>query len=294
MTATTDTAGHPDVTEISDLTEGLLTGPRADDLRRHLSGCASCADMHASLEEIRGLLGALPQPQSMPEDVALRIDAALAAEAEVPAETKVPATVPHVSRETSAADRPSGRARSSSTGPGRKNPARRGRRRIAVLGSVLAVAALGVTSVVLTSLDDGEGSGTTAHGRPSASAGTFAEGTLQNRVTDLLDKAGAPRGTTRAPHSFGVEPAPGTGKPNLLKDGGAVSVPACVRQGIDDSAAPLAAQPGTYDGKTAYLVVLPDASGDPAKVTAYVVDATCVRHPSTAAKVLLTHSYARS
>ena len=77
----TDTAGHPEVTEISDLTEGLLPPSRTADVRRHLDDCALCADVYASLEEIRGMLGTLPGPSRMPADVAERIDAALAAEA---------------------------------------------------------------------------------------------------------------------------------------------------------------------------------------------------------------------
>ncbi|WP_112466334.1 hypothetical protein [Streptomyces triticisoli] len=301
MTTTTDAAGHPDVTEISDLTEGILGPSRATDLRRHLDECELCADVHASLEEIRGLLGTLPDPPGMPGDVADRIDAALAAEAAETVkatETAEPtgsgsvAGNAHVSRETSAADRPSGRARASSTGPGRKPRTRRGRRRIAVLGSAFAVAALGVASVVVATQHDDKGSDTTAHGRPSASADTFSEGTLKTQVADLLEKTQKAPGDTRAPRSFGVGSASGTGKPKVLKTP-TVTVPSCVRQGISDSGAPLAAQAGAYDGKDAYLVVLPDPSGDSTRVTAYLVDASCVQHPSAAPKVLLQHSYAR-
>ncbi|WP_373569073.1 anti-sigma factor family protein, partial [Streptomyces alfalfae] len=81
MTATTDSAGHPEVTEISDLTEGLLSPSRTSAVRRHLDGCELCADVYASLEEIRDTLGTLPEPPRMPADIAGRIDAALAAEA---------------------------------------------------------------------------------------------------------------------------------------------------------------------------------------------------------------------
>ena len=77
MTSTTDMAGHPDVAEISDLTEGLLEPSRTADIQRHLDECELCADVHASLEEIRGLLGSVPGPTRMPADVAERIDAAL-------------------------------------------------------------------------------------------------------------------------------------------------------------------------------------------------------------------------
>ncbi|WP_445524832.1 anti-sigma factor family protein [Streptomyces cyslabdanicus] len=286
MKSTTDAAGHPDVTEISDLAEGLLTPSRTADLRRHLDECELCADVHASLTEVRDLLGTLPDVPAMPADVADRIDAALAAETTVDGGVRV-------SRETSAADRPSGRPRASSTGPGRKTGTRRGRRRVAVLGSVVALAALGVTSVVLATLHDDNAAGTAAHGRPSASADTFSAGTLKNEVADLLGQE--QQGDTRAPHSFGVDSAPGTGteQPKLLKSR-PPTVPSCVRQSINDSGIPIAARAGTYAGKDAYLVVLPDASGDSTRVTAYLVDATCVRHPAVAAKVLLSHSYARS
>jgi hypothetical protein len=77
----TGTGGHPDVTEISDLTEGLLSTARAAEVRRHLDTCGPCADVLASLEEIRGLLGSVPEAVPMPDDVAQRIDAALTAEA---------------------------------------------------------------------------------------------------------------------------------------------------------------------------------------------------------------------
>lgn len=90
-----DTAQHPDVSEISDLTEGLLSPGRSAAVRRHLDGCALCADVRSSLEEIRGLLGTLPGPPRMPAEIAGRIDAALAAEA------LLDATVPEASRTVS-------------------------------------------------------------------------------------------------------------------------------------------------------------------------------------------------
>ncbi|MFF1624987.1 hypothetical protein [Streptomyces sp. NPDC058272] len=109
MTSTTDTAGHPDVAEISDLTEGLLPPSRTADVRRHLDGCVHCSDVYDSLEEIRGLLGTLPGPTRMPDDVAGRIDAALAAEALLSATAPDHAIgaedeLASVSRETSTTD----------------------------------------------------------------------------------------------------------------------------------------------------------------------------------------------
>ncbi|MFD0512250.1 hypothetical protein ACFQ0Q_21235 [Streptomyces aureus] len=163
MTSTTDTAEHPEIVEISDLTEGLLSPSRTEEVQEHLHGCELCADVHASLEEIRGTLGTLPGPAHMPADIAGRIDAALAAEALL--ETKAPAEAEYedkdeaeaqtqsaspVSRETTPADsptapadRPSGHPRAA-TGPGRGGRTRTRRRRGAALGAVFTAAAIGL------------------------------------------------------------------------------------------------------------------------------------------------------
>ncbi|MET9478824.1 zf-HC2 domain-containing protein [Streptomyces sp. NPDC006638] len=190
MTSTTDTTQHPDVSEISDLTEGLLAPSRAAEVQEHLDGCALCADVRASLEEIRGLLGTLPGPPRMPAELAGRIDAALAAEALLAATapddtgtgsgtdaddapTDADADPADVSRETSApapssdvspdasgegaaasdpvrTDRPAGRPRAA-TGPGRSARSRR-RRRTTVLGALFGTAAVGVSVFLLHSI----------------------------------------------------------------------------------------------------------------------------------------------
>ncbi|MBC9726445.1 anti-sigma factor [Streptomyces sp. TRM68367] len=303
MTSTTDMAGHPDVAEISDLAEGILPPSRTTDVRRHLDECELCADVYTSLEEIRGLFGTLPGPPRMPDDVAGRIDAALAAEALLNATAAESEDAPallsasrsaseedeggHVSRETPApADRPSGHARASTTGPGRKERTRRGRRRLAVLGAVFTAAALGLSSVIVSSLNDSP-SGDTAHGNATAPADTFSARKLEKQVTDLLAKGKSAADGSRTPHSLGIE---GTEGPSTLKD----TVPECIREGIGRNDAALATEEGTYKGTAALLVVLPDAS-DATRVTAYIVDATCVKKPSSAtAKVLLQRSYAGS
>ncbi|WP_369203280.1 anti-sigma factor [Streptomyces sp. PU-14G] len=77
---------HPDVAEISALSEGVLPVEREPDLRTHLEACDLCAEVRDSLEEIRTSLGTLPGPVRMPEDVAARIDAAMSAEARTTAE----------------------------------------------------------------------------------------------------------------------------------------------------------------------------------------------------------------
>ncbi|MER6220379.1 zf-HC2 domain-containing protein [Streptomyces sp900105755] len=301
MTSTTDTAGHPDVAEISDLTEGLLPPARTEEVREHLDGCDLCTDVHASLEEIRGLLGALPDPPQMPADVADRIDAALAAETLLDAA----APVTHVSRETSpretsaretspAGDRPAGRPNGSS-GPGRRNRGRdRGRRRRAiVLGTVLTAAVLGAGSFFLQSLG-GDGT-TTAQGKPTSSAGTFSKSTLQSQVQDLLGtRTNTQRGSQKP---FGIESQPSgagsTETPYTTRIQPSVPVPTCVRSGISQNGDVIGAKQGTYEGKDAFLVVLPDAS-DASRVTAFIVDATCDGKASASpGKVLLTESLTR-
>ncbi|GAA3500318.1 hypothetical protein GCM10019016_074240 [Streptomyces prasinosporus] len=299
MTSRTDRAEHPDVAEISDLTEGLLPPARTADVRRHLDECELCADVHASLEEIRGLLGTVPGPPRMPAEVAGRIDAALAAEALLQAtapdaEDTSPAAPSdeqtHVSRETSASPgRPTGRPHSSTTGPGRKTRLRGGRRRVAVLGTVFTVAALGLGSVLLSPWSEGKGPD---EEQRTTVADTFSEGRLEKQVTDLLARSQQEGGGSRTPHPFEMESESGAARPRVLNQ---PAVPECVRDGIDRNDAALATEQGTYKGRDALLVVLPDVSDD-TRVTAYIVEATCVDDPSsdTPAKVLLKHSYTRS
>ncbi|OIK05780.1 anti-sigma factor family protein [Streptomyces monashensis] len=312
MTSTTDTAGHPDVEEISDLTEGLLPPDRSTDIRRHLNTCEPCADVHASLEGIRGLLGSVPDVEPMPADVATRIDAALAVEALLAfsgedtessgTETGTPgdAIDAHVSRETSVAterpaDRPAGRPQAT-TGPGRKKSGRGRRRRTLVLGTVLTAAVLGAGTLVIQSFTGGS-STTTAHGTPSPSISSFSGTSVQNQVHDLLaaKKPEQPGYKSQHPRSGVTEnqsTPTGTESANTLLQT-EVPIPDCVRRAILRSDQALAAKTGNYSGKSAYLVVLPDP-GDSTRVTAYVVDAACIRQqPGTAGTVLLKDSFAR-
>ncbi|MGV9888929.1 anti-sigma factor family protein [Streptomyces sp. NPDC003395] len=325
MTSTTDRAGHPDVAEISDLAEGLLPPPRTADVRRHLESCELCSDVYASLEEIRGLLGTLPGPPRMPADVAGRIDAALAAEAllsatsapdadPAPAPGPGPGPAPderapepvvsassasdssprdedaHVSRETAPApDRPAGHARGGATGPGRKQRPRRSRRTVGIISAACAAAAVGLGALLVSSLTGGT-SGTTAQ-HPSTAADTFSEAKLPQQVDRLLAQQQKSGEGSRTPHSFGVDSQTGTDRPRVFRS--QPTVPPCVRQGLGRDDAALATENGTFQGKDAVLVLLPDAT-DARRVDAYVMDATCVAQPSSGtAKVLLKNSYTR-
>ncbi|MEU6524596.1 anti-sigma factor [Streptomyces sp. NPDC046924] len=303
MTSTPGMTEHPDVAEISDLIEGLLSPARTAAVRRHLDECDLCADVQVSLEEIRGLLGTMPGPPRMPAEVASRINAALAAEALLhtgasgsendtdpvgafpsrPAEDHA-----HVSRETStSADRPTGRPRSSTTGPGRKDRLQRGRRKAAVLGTVFTVAALGLGTLFLTSQNDETGPG----GVQQTASDTFSEGELEKQVSDLLAQNQRKGGSSRMPQTLEMESEAEAASPRVFQQ---PTVPACVREGIGRDDAALATEQGVYKGRTALLVVLPNPSDD-TRVTAYIVDATCVGNPSSAttAKVLLKNSYTR-
>ncbi|GHE42361.1 hypothetical protein GCM10018785_09990 [Streptomyces longispororuber] len=366
MTTTTDSAGHPDVSEISDLTEGLLSPSRTHDVRRHLDDCALCTDVYDSLEEIRGMLGTLPGVPRMPADVAERIDAALAAEAlldatatdgagtpargaetaEAVSQAAASESVVDVSRETSTAGastpdsdstvsdpvpdtpddasdasgasgasgpsatsgkpvasvgatpgsgapRPAGHARAA-TGPGRGGRLRGRRRRTAVLGAVVGAAALSLGTLLIQPWDTGS-KGTTA-GR-SEGAHTFSEDKLEDRVSKLLAKEPSITGvgTPGPKSSVGSQSSPNGPKKGSTMQDEYVQVPACVERGLDGRT-PLAADKGTYKGKSAYLVVVPHDS-DGAKVSAYIVDASCVNassSPDATGKVLLTESYARN
>ncbi|WP_406355056.1 hypothetical protein OHB56_21325 [Streptomyces sp. NBC_01635] len=313
MTSTADRTEHPGVEEISDLTEGILPPARGAAVRRHLDECELCADVRASLEEIQGLLGTMPGPLRMPGEVTSRIDAALAAEALLHATTPEPRDLSEsvdaepvdaspalpdgdrapVSRETSVSREapassggPAGRPRSSTTGPGRKGRVQRGRRRATVLGTVFTVAALGLGTVFLLSQNEDTGDG-----HQTAATDTFSEGKLEKQVSDLLAQSRVKINSSRSPQPFGLESASGTAaSPRVLN----AAVPECIREGIGRDDAALATEEGTYEGREALLVVLPDVSDD-TRVTAYIVDAACVADPSSAsaAKVLLEHAYTR-
>ncbi|MFJ3909821.1 anti-sigma factor family protein [Streptomyces vinaceus] len=309
MTPAAGTIRHPDVSEISDLTEGLLSPVRTAEVRRHLGDCSLCADVHASLEEIRGLLGTLPGPPRMPADIAGRIDAALAAEALLDSTAPRMAAAPpsDVSRETSPATpsapdtrRPAGHP-AGATGPGR----RRARRRIAVLAGLAGAAACAL-GVFLAGNLIGTGSPDTAARRSAtnstaeALAGdTYTAQGLQDSVRQLL--ASGPGAKTAPPgeqqnNTYGMENT--TPSPKLAPGDGnrttASSVPDCVQNAIGRPDTPIGVERGSYQGTEVYLLVLPHP-GDSARVDAYLVAASCTDTPSTTpTKPLLTRTYPRS
>jgi hypothetical protein len=330
VTSTTDTAQHPEVSEISDLTEGLLSPSRTAEVRRHLGECEPCAEVRDSLEEIRELLGTLPDPQPIPEDVAARIDAALAAEARTDAVVDEPtasravtaqsdAGAPRengdVSRETESArtkeassvtsrpsaspDRPAGRPQGA-TGPGRR-PGRR--RRAAILGTVCGAALIGMSVLFLQNLSSSQDSSSTADQAVSASeSGThsYSRDTLATKVQDLLAGGASTEehdGRKKSPN-MDERAVPEAGTPDATisrnpLNAPVVAVPPCVQQATGRTTPALAIDEGTYQGADAFLVVLPHPS-DPSRVQAYVVAASCVdTAPGSIGRLLLTQAYNR-
>ncbi|MFE2539865.1 anti-sigma factor [Actinacidiphila glaucinigra] len=288
MTSTTGTDEHPEVAEISALTEGILPPERSADVRGHIDGCALCADVRASLDEIRGLLGTLPGPPRMPADIAGRIDAALAAEALLAAsgdadvsretETSEPA---RVSRETSApaAGRPSGRGAGPS-GPGR--PGTRSRRRWGkgILVAASAAAVVGLGSFLAQSTWDAGGSADTQSSTASGVGAKADADTLGVQVHDLLT-----RGASDHAESKPSGQSPMVGMESVT--------PSCVLAAVDRQETPIAVQRGRYERMDSYLLVLPH-KGDPALVDAYVVDASCTTaQPPATGTLLREETYPR-
>ncbi|MET8324994.1 hypothetical protein [Streptomyces sp. NPDC005181] len=324
MTSTADTTQHPDVSEISDLTEGLLSPSRTTEVRRHVDECGICGDVLVSLEEIRGLLGALPALERMPDDIADRIDAALAAEPLLAPTT--PDDAADVSRETETApvddqeagdqetegqkpqptlaNRPTGHPRAAA-GPGRR-PTRR-RRRTIVLGTALGTAIVGVSVLMLQTVQTSQNSAATSKAADSGVSASedgvnaFSGSPLSQRVEALLSGTGMPasgESDEKRPPSVDMQSTPDTESPTPPSGKTpwrtpAATVPACIQQGIGRRTAALAIEEGTYEGTHAYLVVLPHQT-DAALVQAYVMDASCVDvDPTGKGTLLLTHTYSR-
>ena len=283
MTPTAGKDSHPEVGEIADLSESLLPPARAAEVRRHLDGCAVCADVLASLEEIHGLLGTLPGPQRMPDDVAGRIDAALAAEAlldstrpDVPRETS-PSGSRDVPRGTSTA--PPGGHAGGSTGPGRgdrpgSRPGGRQRRRLLLaVTSVASALVLGglVYAIGPNDATSGSDSGVAAKrdGSATSAGGASVAGQVRRLLAGPMTTTSAP---TMAPNhvdtpklDHGSAPATGSGP---------TDVPSCVLKATHRTQPVLAAEQEPFNGNEAYLLVLPHP-GNATLVDAFVVNALC-------------------
>ncbi|WP_424888049.1 hypothetical protein [Streptomyces sp. XH2] len=334
MTSTTGTDGHPEVAEISALTEGVLSPARTADVREHLAVCELCDDVRSSLDEIRGALGTLPGPPRMPADIAGRIDAALAAEALLdsttpPSGVRLPVSVSRetetcgtearetepparnavsrethdaVSRETGAASRKTaaretGRPRPT-TGPGRQTPATRapGNKRTRRRWPAVLLGSACVAAAL------GVGGFFLQSGGTDSPTQTPAKSRESHATAPALASGDL---TARVqellkPSPFSANESRGkTAESPETPPGTTLSAPngaapLCVRQGTGRSEQALVSEPETYQGEDAYLIVLPHP-GDGTLVDAYVVSATCVdAGGTTPGKVLLNETLPRS
>ncbi|TXL92082.1 zf-HC2 domain-containing protein [Streptomyces sp. IB2014 016-6] len=333
MTTTTGTTEHPDVSEISDLTEGLLSPARSTEVREHLDGCALCADVHESLKEIRGLLGSLPGPPRMPADVAARVDAALAAEALLnatadvsretsrTAETATDSNVDTASHEPERDSEPEeAEPAPTAVTPGATAPGataadlpradrpagrpraatgpgrtrRLRRRRGAILGAVFGTAAIGV-SVLLFQTASSNGGGDYKADAGASQADSSGDVFSGTGIQDKVHSLLASTPASGMPQMADG----GTEGENSTKEGTTASpralaqLPPCVQQATGRTDSPLAAEKGTYNGVEAFLVVLSDPV-DGSVVRAYVIDAACVDvTPPVKGDLLLTKTYPR-
>ncbi|MEV0491049.1 hypothetical protein [Streptomyces atratus] len=282
-----------------------------------MDDCELCGDVRSTLEEIRGLLGTLPAPARMPDDVADRIDAELVAEADVSRETETATEqVQEAGRDkargpgaenravqSNAADRPAGHPRAIG-GPGRRSAPRR--RRI-IFGTALGAAAVGMSVLMLQMVQPSQNSsGAKAADMGASDSKTgesaFSGSPLDQRVHTLLSNAEAPpskppNADKQAP-SVDVQSTPAGESPAASSSDTPLrvpvaSIPACVHLGTGRKTAALAVEEGTYEGIHAFLVVLPHES-DTTLVQAYVIDASCVHtDPAGRGDLLLTRAYAR-
>ncbi|MEI7034006.1 hypothetical protein [Streptomyces pratensis] len=317
MTSTSGTAQHPEIDEISDLTEGLLSPSRTAEVLQHVASCDLCAEVRDSLEEVRRLLGSLPDPEPMPADIAARIDAALADQPrptgdeplDVSRETATGATPSSTLRapfdgggaSVSPPGRPAGRS-TAPTGPGRRTFRRR--RRAAVLGTAVGAAVIGMGVFFLQAVGPSQDASQTASDRQASAVDSgphrFTDGTLEARVQALVRGRASPKspGAQKMPpnmdsRSTSEAAIPETEATSNPLRAPAVAVPPCVQQATGRNAPALALDEGEYRGAEAFLVVLPHSS-DPARVEAYIVAASCVdTAPESAGRLLLSRAYDR-
>ncbi|MEU4209836.1 zf-HC2 domain-containing protein [Streptomyces sp. NPDC026206] len=327
----TGTDGHPEVAEISALTEGVLSPARTADVREHLADCELCEDVRSSLDEIRGLLGTLPGPLRMPADVAGRIDAALAAEALLDA--TAPEAITDVSRETALRetvpwDTPARKAQTAEKTTAGSTPARVSRETTGRETAPPRETADRPTGRPRTATGPGRKTSTASGPRarrsrrwPKVLLGTACAAAVIGVGSFFLQSDGddAPRAGSPAPSENQSAPSvlayddikarvhdllrtsktaesrgmsAQSSPDTTLRDSGATT-PACVRDGIGRAEPVLATHQETYKGEDAFLVVLPHPS-DVTLVDAYMVSSACDTASSpTAGKVLLNETFPR-
>ncbi|MFC8452324.1 hypothetical protein [Kitasatospora sp. NPDC057223] len=290
---------HPGIDDLADLAEGLTESPAAAGaLRAHLDGCPECRDTLAALTEVQELLGAVETPP-MPADVALRLDAALAAEAAAPRTAAGPGH-PAPLRPGPARTAPTAPPGGPGGGPGRPRPAGRLRRRTALLGGAVALAAAVLGAVLLSPVGPGQHS--------DSAAGSASVATTREPAATAPGAAIGPgtAGTPALPGTAGGAEAPGAQHPAAAAGTAyrADTLPAQIRQLLgagEDTAPPagdkgattpaaagpcapavpsplLATDHGTFEGRPVDVLVYA-TPGDPDLLDVYLVDPGCPAGP---------------
>lgn len=263
---------HPDLDTLADAAEGLLEPGQAAQVSEHVATCATCADQIASLEHVRTMLRELPE-LPMPPEVATRLEATLAA-----ARLQVPVAVGASHEAASTAPGP---AHASGTvlpmAAGRRHSRRWS---LTVAGSVAAsVVVLVAVAVSLHGTNTGDRT-TAASGTSERVSGTqlptvthsgrtYTQANLATAVPELLGPAADLSMSATAPKAPAVA---GGSTAQTMSDAAADPLTACVNS-LDPGTTPLAIDIGTFDGKPATVIVLPDVDGS--RVDVWVMDSPC-------------------
>ena len=276
--------GHADLDTLADLQAGVLDGPQADRVRRHVAGCRQCAATLDALDAVQGQLRSLPTP-AMPADVVARLDAALA-----------DLHAGHPASAVSSAGAP--------TGPSARDPedelaqarARHGRRLSRAIGAAAAAVVLLAAGGAIASVVRGSGTSGTSSASSTGSAAsaplvpqgqgvpkTVDGGSVGNdsggqAALPAYDRAGL-RAALPAIAARGVTPRPA-----------AIDDPARQTACADSIPGATGSLRGTerivYQGRPAYVFVFADGG----RLTGYVVTEACGSVVNQPARVLDTVS----
>ncbi|MDH6134608.1 hypothetical protein P3T37_004012 [Kitasatospora sp. MAA4] len=284
-------AGHPDLDQLADLHEELLSPAEAAAVRAHLDGCPQCADTLAALTDLTELLGA-DEPPAMPADVALRIDAALAAEAAAPRPREAAAAKPRATRSPAAA--PPTRTDRARPGQSARSGLRRRARLLLAAAGCLAVLGLGAVLVDSGShggtVDTATSSTSSAALRPAESPAAvggpvFSADQLPAQIQQLVAAQPSAAGTAKSvPRATGQNPdaSPAPAPADRL--------PGCVQAAVGSHAGdtPIAVGHGRYGSTPVDVYVFPLAA-DPGRLDVYLLDAGCNLHTPAAPATVELH-----
>jgi anti-sigma factor RsiW len=273
------TDAHPSPDTLAEHGEDLLEPAAAAEVSAHLLECGQCREYVEELRAVSRVLAGVGDPGPLPEDVAQRLELALAA----PGAAAVHADY----RDQLAARRAQAPARQSRLAPVLKPLLGAAAAVAVVAGAVAGLGAMtrggGDSEDSATSLSADEGADAAPEaamtGAPpvTASGRDYARGDVAAAGVDLL--AGLP------PYDRAADvPQELTGsRDSATPASAALSLTArlAALRACEESlgAPPLGIDAARYEGRPAWLVVVPDPGGDPAATWAYVVPEGCPEGP---------------